>query len=421
MSEKKTPTLSASQYLEQRIDEFKQARHNTKEKTEKILALFNYIVVSVDLDKKYYFDKVYNLDKKDKLFADLDKKNFGIINQGHLELLDWLCEKQIDNIENVQDYYQANIQLIKKCHKVSMTEYLINRNLSSLQMEEFKEYILKPFFALSPKTNYQNISTVNIPEQSLFILMSYLDKYLEKENIFDEIKLFNPEVQTQIVNMLISRKWFDYQEVYLTLKDYIEELESGYQVKIYNKIFEKEKNIDFLKLFEHEFKNMFQENNLNLSYFGGALSNENKRNYIVDTFIKEEKDLNRVIDCVLIGQSQNKNKNQFNDFIHSYVKNHLTDERKLNINQFCIMIKRCYDFGQFDAIEELLQTLKEKDSPMFKELHNKLQSKPIITMYGTAKLDFTKEPIQKFINYLFNKHLNDELEEKSSSQRNIKI
>lgn len=262
---------------------------------------------------------------------------------------------------------------------------------------------------------------MTIPDEALFVLMSYLDKYHEKQNIFAEIKVFNPEIQTQVINSLINKKWFDSKEIYITLKDYIETISPENQIKIYNKIFEKEKNLDYLTLFKTEFEIMFHDKTINMSHFTNTLTNVPKRDYIVDSFIKNEDDFNKVLDSVLIGQFQNKNKTAFSDFINLCLKNHLREERKLTIKQFCIIIKRCHDSGRLDTIEELLQILKEKDLLMFKEVHNKLQSKPILAIYGSSKMDFTKEPIQKFINYLFNKHLKDELEEKPSTQRNKKI
>lgn len=148
MKEKKLPALSESEYLEQRIDEFKKSTFTKEEKNEEIIGLFNYIVVTTQLDKKHYFEKIYNLDKKNKIFTEINKKIIGIINQGHLELLDWVCEKEVDNIKDVQKYYQANIQLIKRCHKISITEYLINRNFPNLTKEEFKDNILKPIIKI---------------------------------------------------------------------------------------------------------------------------------------------------------------------------------------------------------------------------------------------------------------------------------
>ena len=114
-------------------------------------------------------------------------------------------------------------------------------------------------------------------------------------------------------------------------------------------------------------------------------------------------------------------RDDFKPFVNSMMSGHLSGKNILNEIQFSIIIKRSFDAGFYPFMKEILDELKKKDLITFEKVHKKIHSNPVLNIYGSLNMDFTKPPIKKVLKEIFVTHLEEIMEEKPVYKRNMKI
>ena len=390
------------------INQIKQSHLEPNKQVDAVIEIFKKVLPDTTIEeKKDVLSKIYDtliVVPFSKLFIsrsiDLLKNNS--------EYLDWFLPRVESSPESI-------LSLVNKLQTPSLVKKIIEEKLENLSQEDFKQQLIKP----------QYIDCHNDTNNLLIVYFHYLDKY--KVDILFDISEYEPKKQEKIIKRFIKNKYFNSKESYEKLDAYVDKFSLKIQDEIYGYIFKFEKNMDLFRQFEPKYLDLLNRDYFDVNHIKLAVVDREKRAYIIDNYLQfpkvdSDEHFNRAIDCSLVREGQtNRNNIEFGNFVNKLLNKHLSQQCILNVDQFCIIVKRCYDFGFFDELTHLFSELKDKDESMYTKLNRKIQSFPIIEINRFTKLDFSLPGIKGYLNKLYFSYLNDTLEEKAYKTKSVKI
>lgn len=401
-------------YIENETNRISSSKDNIKVRNKNVIDLFLFVYKSKEasltiLDR--IFDSVFTI--KEKNSTDFLNSLVPLIKSKPDVFLLWYCKKVLHpQKENIDEYINKNIIFIKKIQKKELVYKVINENLDFLSENQFKEKILNPLM----KINNQNLT-----QEAYIVMLFYLNKYKNGINdLYKELDDYDDESKILIINRFISKNLFS-KTLYEQLPDFTKKLTKKNSESLYNKVFRNETNIEHLKMFEPVFIEMVKKDCIYFEGFSAALnSTQEKREYILETYSIKENYKNKIINDIMINLMQTQ-KNKLDSFVKTLLNNHLCGKNCLNEVQFSLIIKRAFDGGCYPTVTKLLENLKNKDRNTFDKVHKTIHSNPIIKIYKEQIIDFSKEPIEKFLHKIFMANLEQDIPEKLNSKKSIKI